>query len=534
MLDDTIYNVGIYCRISSTSDCEMNNESRSIHYQRELLTEFVTKQGWNIHDTYIDDGYPGTNFERPRFQQMIDDIEDAHINLVIVKDLSRLGRNFLLCGQFIEIYFPNRHVRFIALNDEIDSIHSQNDITPFKNLLNDMYCKDLSMKLRSVHRQKALRGEYLGGNPPLGYLRSPEIRSKLMIDINVAPLIRRIFDLCIAGFGAKAISSILNEEKILTSKDYFRSRKYNPEIGGAFKPIGLWSANVVFDLLKNPIYSGTNVACKVQNISYRSKKHIKNLKENQIIVDNAHEPIITSDQFVLAQECIHNRKIKTYGLAHQPRIFSGLFFCGDCGHPMIMTSDDVDCYKCSQYFRKGKTACTTHYIRANDINQIVLNDIQSTVQLFKQGKQDALFKFKDLQEKDKQKQLSSLESKMDRAVRKKEDLDQNICKTYERNVSGKIPDDRFQALIKTYDEEHVKLNQAISDFREQIQSMSNKSTNLAAFNKLIQKYTNINELNVSMLNELINKITISEAPGEKKKNKIIKIDYKYILVSNNS
>ena len=247
------YSVGLYLRLSV--DDGNNSESMSIGNQRQMLTEYVNKQGWSIRETYIDDGFSGVNFDRPNFKRMINDIENGKINLVIVKDLSRLGRNYILCGQYTEIYFPEKNVRFIALNDGIDTLYSNNDIAPFKNILNDMYAKDISVKIKSALHAKARRGEYLGACDPYGYLRDPKNKHRLVINPEVAPNVVRMFELCVSGYGLHKTAKILSNDGILSPADYDSFRKHDPA-DGEFEPRYKWSMYIVRTIVKNPMFLG--------------------------------------------------------------------------------------------------------------------------------------------------------------------------------------------------------------------------------------------------------------------------------------
>ena len=367
------YSVAIYCRLSV--DDGTNLESMSIASQKTMLTEYVKKQGWKLNDIYVDDGYSGVNFERPAFQRMIHDIEQGRINLVIVKDLSRLGRNYIMCGQYTEIYFPEKNVRFIALNDGIDTLYSNNDIAPFKNILNDMYAKDISVKIRSSLHAKARKDEFLAPYAPYGFLKSPEDKHILIINEEVAPHIRKMFELSASGNSTKKIVKILEEDGVLTPLDYRNFKSHNSR-NGKFQKKYSWAGAVVRDILRNPVYAGHNVQCKKRVQSYRTKKIVPNKREDWIIVENMHQAIVSQELFDTVQKALNGRLrfVKNTG---EPQIFSKLFYCAECGRCMLHhdRTNHPKYYSCGKYRENGANACTSHHITYDNLCEIVLNDI---------------------------------------------------------------------------------------------------------------------------------------------------------------
>jgi len=319
------YNVGIYCRLSV--DDGANNESMSIGNQKSMLTEYVHKNEWNMEEIYVDDGWSGVNFDRPDFKRMINDIETGRINLIIVKDLSRLGRNYILCGQYTEIFFPSRNVRFIALNDGVDSLNTNNDIAPFKNILNDMYAKDISVKVRSALYAKARRGEYLGACDPYGYVRDPKDKHHLLINPEPASVVRRMFEMRANGCGLSKIAKILNAEGILCPSDYDSFRNHNPD-EGEFTPKCRWEDGSVRVIVGNEMFIGNMVQCRKRSQSYRTQKIMWNPKEDWVIVNNTHEGIVSRELFDRARNALKERT-RVIKRRDEPNLFSGLFFCAD-------------------------------------------------------------------------------------------------------------------------------------------------------------------------------------------------------------
>lgn len=528
------YQAAIYCRLSSEDGPD--HESMSIGNQRSLLTDYVEKQGWEIVDTYIDDGFSGTNFDRPGFQRMIEDIEKGRVNLVITKDLSRLGRNYIMCGQYTEIYFPERHVRYIALNDGVDTLNqsSSMDITPFKHILNDMYARDISTKIKSTLHAKAKRGEYLGALDPYGYLRSPEDKHKLIINEETAPIVRRIFEMSAAGVGSRHICTVLNDEGILSPAEYTRFRKHDSAKDGEFVRERFWRQTTLRQILKNEMYVGSMVQGRQYTPSYRSKKREPIPKEDWIVVPDMHEGIISRELFDESQ-----RKMKARTRAPEkallPHPFSGLFFCEACGTAMRqhMTSNRKYVYfVCGRHHQIGKLACSSHYINYNTLYQVVQEDIHRNAKLFSEDSKRAVQKLMELKCADEQKRTAQMNRDLASAKKRLADLDVKLKRTYEDNLSGKLPDHIFSMFIADYDTEKAALRTTISDLEQALERVRDTKADIDRFAMLIQKYTSFEELDSFMLNELIDRITIYETPGMGRnrigKEKIITIYYKFV------
>ena len=535
MREQQNYRAAIYCRLSSEDGPD--HESMSIGNQRSLLTEYVEKQGWEIVDTYIDDGFSGTNFDRPGFQRMIADIEKGRISLVITKDLSRLGRNYIMCGQYTEIYFPERHVRYIALNDGVDTLNqaSSMDITPFKHILNDMYARDISTKIKSTLHAKAKRGEYLGALDPYGYLRSPEDKHKLIVNEETAPIVRRMFEMCAAGMGARSIATTLNNEGILSPTEYTRFRKHNPDTDGEFVRKHFWTRTYVQFMLRNEIYVGSMVQGRQYTPSHRSQKREPIPKEDWIVVPNMHEPLISRELFDEAHKKLQTRKKVCSGPSDLPHLFTGLFFCEACGSAMRQGYTQKRKYvyfSCARSNTIGSIACSTHYINYNTLYQVVQEDIKRNAILFSEDTDQATKKLMELKCADEQKRVSKMQAELASAEKRLAELDVKLKRTYEDNISGKLPDHIFSMFIADYDAEKAALKTTIANTRKALEKVRDTEADIDRFTKLIQKYTSFEELDRFMLNELIDRITLYETPGmgryRKGKEKIITIYYKFV------
>ena len=534
MREQQNYRAAIYCRLSSEDGAD--HESMSIGNQRALLTEYVEKQGWEVVDTYIDDGFSGTNFDRPGFQRMIADIEKGRINLVITKDLSRLGRNYIMCGQYTEIYFPERHVRYIALNDGVDTLNqtSSMDITPFKHILNDMYAKDISTKIKSTLHTKARRGEYLGALDPYGYLRHPDDKHKLIINEETAPIVRRIFEMSAAGMGSRSICTVLNDEGILSPAEYTRFRKHDPTKDGEFVRKRFWCQTYLRSILKNEMYVGCMVQGRQYTPSYRSKKREPVPKEDWIVVPDMHEPIVTRELFDEAQKKMQARK-KVIKPLDEPRLFSGLFYCEACGTAMRQHTTSNGKYTyfiCGKHHAIGKLACSSHYINYDIFYQVIQEDIRRNAKLFSEDSEQAAKKLMELKCADEQKQAAKMKRDLTSAKKRLADLDVKLKRAYEDNMNGKLPDHIFSMFIADYDAERAGLRSSISDMEKALEKVRDAKSDIDRFAALIKKYTSFEELDRFMLNELIDRITIYETPGMGRnrigKEKTITIYYKFV------
>lgn len=523
------YSVAIYCRLSV--DDGNNLESMSIASQKTMLMEYVKKQGWKLADIYIDDGYSAVNFERPAFQRMIHDIEQGRINMVIVKDLSRLGRNYIMCGQYTEMYFPERNVRFIALNDGIDTLYANNDIAPFKNILNDMYAKDISVKIRSSLHAKARKGEFLAPYAPYGYLKSQEDKHVLIINEEVSPHIKRMFELSASGVSTKKIAKVLEEDGILTPLDY-RNSKEHKAVDGIFQKKYAWAGAVVRSILRNPVYAGHNVQCKKRVQSYRTKKIVPNKPEDWIIVEGTHEAIVTQELFDTVQKELDGR-IRFIKGTGEPHIFSKMFYCAECGRCMLHhdRTKYSKYYSCGRYRDSGAKACTSHHITYDNLYAIVLNDIKKHVRLIEEDEGRAIQEILSVKCSEEEKRLSKAKKELEKSKKRLAEMDNRIKKVYEDNLSGKIPDDLFSVFITEYKNEKHMLTESIFKLEDEVSTLQENRTDVSRFVALLKEYADISVLDRQILTALVDKITISEDQnqhGKRNKEQTITIYYKFV------
>lgn len=392
------YNVALYLRLSR-DDNDGNKESMSISNQRALLKEYVRERGWSIEDIYIDDGYSGTTFDRPEFKRMISDINERKINCVITKDLSRFGRNYAQVGYYTEEFFLEKNVRFIAINDNVDTMKEDNDIAPFKNILNEMYAKDISRKVRSARKVNARQGKFMGSQVPYGYKRSPLDKHQLVIDPEVAPIVKMIYEMSEKGYSKREIAVKLNSLCVLSPAAYYYVREGKPSP----KPLEemLWNANTLYTLIANPVYRGDMVQGRRKVQSYKTKRREIVPEDNWIIVENTHEAIVDRSTWKKVQSNKQtNRDPKTTANS-DINIFRGIIRCADCGSAMCFNTkyhygEKTYFYRCSRYISKGKEACASHCIAEDLLKRAVLFDIQSHIKMIESEKDDLIEKLSAL------------------------------------------------------------------------------------------------------------------------------------------
>lgn len=528
------YNTAVYCRLSK--DDGKLTESSSIQTQKEMLTQYVRQQGWKLAGIYVDDGFSGLDFDRPDFKRMLEDIDNGKINCVVTKDLSRLGRNYLEAGAYLEVYFPERGVRYIALNDGVDTLDAiNNDLAPFKNILNEMYARDVSRKVKSAKKTRFMQGMFLGTSAPYGYKKSPKNKHLLIIDEEVAPVVRRIFALAKQGFGIARIRQVLTDEKIMRPGAYSEI-SYDRYFAGNEDKRYIWSNNSVRDILRNPVYAGHLAGYKRPAISMKNQKRPCRQPEEWVIIENTHEPIISKEDFELVQRLIKSRRVNTS--TGYDNIFSGLVKCADCGYAMTYSprhKKGLASLFCSNYRRRGKEGCTNHMINYDLLCEIVIEEIRKYAQLAIEDEEAILKKLKDKTKDTDKIGKIALEEELTKAEKRYREIDDLIQHLYEDNVRGKITDERFTKLSVNYENEQKEVKERITNLKFDIVNFKDTSKNNERFIELIKKYSNITELNPVIMHELIDRIEIgqgyyekSEATGKREKHQDITIYYKFI------
>jgi len=508
------YNVGIYVRLSK--DDERAGESLSIENQKLILTKYVREMGWNEAECYVDDGYSGTNFERPAVTRLIEDAKDGKINLILVKDLSRFGRNYIQVGQFTDYLFPMIGCRFIALNDGVDTINNDNDIMPFRNLFNEFQSRDTSKKIKAVKRACAGNGKYVGAFAPFGYKKSAEEKYKLIIDGQAAPIVQRIFDLRCKGYGYRKIAEALNREGVISPRDYYYREKGepNPRSGN-----NLWNDISVKLILENEAYIGHLVQMKTGTLSYKNKRVVNRSPDEWVKVENTHKPIIDTYTWNLCREIGAKRYRARSRSDGELSLFSGLLKCM-CGFKMRTQRETKVLpakgmakyifYLCNTYSSSGKIACTTHTINERILVELVLEDLRkhtSRVLSDEEGlRQDLISQCS----KESLRQYKADKEQLRRTQGRLLELEQLIQSLYEDRVLGSLSDIMCKTLMAKYEQEREEKSALLQDLTAKLAETEQDEQNIDSFLTAIKKYVAVEQLDREMLLELIDVIEIGE------------------------
>ena len=504
------YKAALYCRLS-VDDGNFGG-SVSIETQKILLEQYCKDHKITDYKFYCDDGCSGTNFDRPSFKKMLSDIDEGKINLVIVKDLSRFGRNYVEAGMYVQ-RFTDSNIRFIAADDNYDSLVNSDDLLfPIKNVVNEMYARDVSKKTKAAKKAKARDGQFIGSKAPFGYKIDPNDRHHLIVDEPAAQVVKSIFRLASEGVGYNKMAKIFREEKVLTpiayfnlnNPDYFKSDYWRKEFD--------WHVTSIRAILNNEVYLGKLVYGKQRNKSMKSKEKVRNPKEDWIVVENCHEPIITQELW----DTVH----KILNAKHRPakagevQMFAGLLYCSDCGHCLTYSQKQRKdgsyhgAYSCWMYKTHGKEYCASHYITFDTIYELVLIDIQRNLFQYRKNTD----KFKSILSRkyqyDSQKQAEQITLEYEQKQKRCEELDKIISRLYEDNVLGRIGDERYESMSQSYELEQVEIKKALPILKSKIDELKRQSDCADNFINVIKKYTIIDKLDAAILNELIDKIVV--------------------------
>lgn len=515
------YIAALYLRLSK--DDEGTDESSSIKNQRKMLVSYAKEKGYIVYDEYVDDGWSGTNFERPDFKRMICDIEAKKVNLVITKDLSRLGREYIMTGQYTEIYFPSKGVRYIAIDDGYDSESPYTDIAPFKNVVNEMYARDISKKIRSAFTSKMKEGEYIGNFAPYGYKKDPKNKNHLLIDEEVAPIVKEIFEMAANGITPLSIADYLNEKGIPTRMMY-RCKK-NPQLDkDKFVFEEEWRGNQIRQILRSVVYIGDTAQRKTRKVSFKSNLVIINSPEDWIIVHGTHEPIVDKETFEAANHHIQSRFSPKTG--NFSNVFSGLVKCMDCGHCMSAAPSrkkgSICNLACNTYKSYGAKQCSNHFIDYTVLYNIVKKALREQLILSEQDKSELFLELQqDLERKQNRKDgLSELEKLKQRS----KELDGIIERLYDDNFKGIISITRFQKLLSKYETEAQEIDKKM-DFLSKRLSQSEEQNSMKAYERfleLLRQYTDFEELTPKLLYDLIDRIEVAQGHYEKTEHGLVK------------
>ena len=522
----------LYCRLSRDDGTE--SESNSIGNQKKLLSQKAKEMGLTDTKYYVDDGYTGTNFNRPGFQQLIDDIEIGLVSAVMVKDLSRLGRDYVSVGNYTDSYFPEHNVRFIAVNDAIDSDEGESEIAPFKNILNEMYARDISKKIRSSHRLRGSMGEPLS-QPPYGYMKSAENKKKWIIDPEAATVVKSIFKMCLDGKGNETIARELQENKVLIPMAYWQSKGLNR--GGKKTQTNpyKWCKTTVQKILSQQEYCGDIINFKTYSKSFKNKTRYENSKENWAVFKNVNEPIINRETFETVQKFISKTKRRAPKKENGERsIFNGLIYCGDCHSKMryhtSTSNKEIHYFTCSDNKVDYRGKCPgRHYVRADALEEVVKLELRRLVEMLEIDESyfAQLLLRKNDEEREKDKKF--LESELQKAIARNNTVSQIYEKLYEDNVIGKVSDEWFVELSHKYEKERMNLKAKIADTRQKIEELKNNNSEYEKFISAIRRFMQMDNLTSPLLRELIDHIDIFETEGTgKSRTQRIVIYYRFI------
>ena len=495
----------LYARLSQED--ALDGESNSIANQKKILLKYATDNGFPNPTFFIDDGVSGVTFDRPGWNEMIRLAEAGKVKTVIVKDMSRMGRDYLKVGYYTESFFAERDIRYIAINDGVDSDKGDNDFTPFRNLFNDFYARDTSKKIRAVMRAKGNAGEHLCTNPPYGYMKDPADKKKWIVDEEAAEIVKRIFDLCIAGKGPMQIAKLLTAQHVLTVKAHYAQRDGKPLPEKPYQ----WSPKSVAGILERPEYTGCTVNFKTYSKSHKLKKRLHNAPENQRIFSNTQPAIIDEQVFARVQELRENKR-RPAKQAERQGLFSGLLYCADCGSKLHFATGknmtpQQDCYRCSRY--KSNTGdCTMHFIREETLKLFVLQRIFDVTALFF----DDAMAFEEAARKQRFQEAEKDAKKRRREIAQAEkrigELDRIFKHIYEDDISGTISHERFLKLSADYEAEQKELTEQVKAWRQAVENFEQDQADFASFAAIVRKYVGIRELTPTIVNEFVKKIIV--------------------------
>ena len=517
----------LYARLSK--DDEQQGPSLSIENQKRILETFARDNGFLNCRFFVDDGWSGANFQRPGFMEMMDCVENGEVKCVITKDLSRMGRNYLQVGMFTEITFPKKGVRFIAINDGVDSAQGENDLTPLKNLFNEWMVRDTSKKIKAVKRAKGMSGKPITSQPVYGYLKGEDER--FIVDEEAAPVVKQIYDLCLAGNGPTKIARVLTEQGVPTpgTLEYRRTgstRRYHP--GYECK----WATNTIVHILERKEYLGHLVNFKTEKVSYKVKSSVENPEEKQVIFENTHEPIIDPDTWERVQELRKQRKRPNR--YDEVGLFSGLLFCADCGSVLYQQRYEnktrkQDCYICGNY-KKRTHDCTAHFIRTDLLTAGVTANLKKiTAYAAKHEKQ--FMKLLVQQNEDGGKRRNAAKKReLEAAEKRIGELSAIFKRLYEDSVAGRITDERFAELSADYEAEQRQVRAHAAELQAELSKAQEASVNAERFMNIVRRHISFEELTPTLLREFIEKIVVHECSYDENKHRRQEIEIYYSFV----
>lgn len=504
----------LYCRLSCDDD--LQGDSNSIRNQKMLLKQYADEHKLRNVRFYVDDGYSGSNFDRPDFQRMIRDIDEGKVSTVIVKDMSRFGRDHILVGYYTKYYFAEADVRFIAVYDQVDSeTNPDDDITPFKNILNEMYAKDCSKKIKAVMKAKGNAGKHLATHPPLGYKKDPNDKEKWVIDERGAKTVREIFSLCMNGYGPTQIARILTERKIDTPVVYFHKHGL-PTPAKLREDSEIWDQKSVARILENVEYTGCTVNFKTYKKSYKSKKRIKLPQEDWLIFENTQEVIIDRQTFDTVQK-IRQCKRRPSRMGEMSSL-SGMVYCADCGKRMYLcrctTMKQAEYFNCSTYRKKKKNLCTSHQITVKAVETLLLDDLKRTLRFAQSQKEEFLRMLEENSEVKTKQEIKENLRELSAAEERIKALDKIIQSLYEDKVAGILSEERYLKLSDTYETEQADLTEKAQMLKAEIEKDKKEKDEILDFLCLVEKYSSIEELTPEIIRSFVDRIIVHEKRKE--------------------
>jgi len=511
------YKVGVYVRLSKEDS--RSGESVSIENQKLMLTKHVKEMGWELREIYQDDGFSGTNQNRPAFQRMIADVQTGFINTILIKDLSRLGRNYLEVGNLAEVFLPEHGCELISLNEKLD------DMMVFRNWFNEQHSKSTSVKVRAGKRISAQNGKFVGAYAPYGYKKDPKNRHRLAIDENTAPIVRRIFEMRASGIGFRAIAAQLNDDMIISPREYYYQNlnRKNPT-----RASRLWNENTIKDMIRNEVYIGNIVSCKTGTVSYKNQKQVRKDKDDWVRAEATHDSLIDLDLWQRVHSFIHKNYKPSRKKHGEPNLFVGLLYCSDCGFKLRgqterRTRKDGSEYKyvsymCSTYGRSGKGACTIHGISEKALVDFVINHIREYAEMVDYDEERIVDDVLSAQGNNSVSYRASYQNELEVHEKQLAKLDTLIESLYADKVSGLVPDSLFKRQILKYEQERSERTQAIEALEKRMNKAEPITDNAVAWARLIKKCVDMETLDAETLRLLIDKIIVNEAQyvdGEK-------------------
>ena len=500
----------LYCRLSR--DDELQGDSNSIINQKSILKKYAEDNGFRNIQFFVDDGYSGTNFDRPDWQRLAGMIDEGLIGTIIVKDMSRLGRDYLQVGMYTEMVFPNNDIRFIAINNGVDSINgTENDMTPFINIFNEFYAKDTSRKIRAVFKAKGQSGKPLCTNPPYGYLKDPENKHRWIVDEEAAAIVRKVFDLCVAGYGPTQIAGEITKMHVMNPTAHLKSKGIGVPDNRLTAGDYIWQDSTIVHMLSRMEYLGHTVNFKTYRKSYKNKKQLKTDPSEWMIFENTHEAIIRQETFDIVQRIRDGRRRLT-PMGEMP-VLSGMVFCADCGKKLYQVRGrnlpQKEYMVCSTY-RKVKGGCTSHQIQNETLEAFILDGLRQTTAYVLNHEAEFVELVTQKSQAELNRSMRDGKKELEQAQARIHKLDEIIQHLYEDKIEGNISEERFSRMTANYEEEQAQLESRVSELKKLMAAEKESVVNVDSFISLVKERTEIKELTPEVIREFVDKIIVGQ------------------------